>query len=719
MSTNGSEFQRLDLEALAGVLQKVASGATPLDFLVGDGESEHLFRFTEHGVRMLASGLRSPPDLPSYLLANRLIDVESLERALSEARAGNGSFRAVLIRENLLSREQFNDASGLIVRDSLHELVFWREAEYRVSRGSPTVVEDALRKAPEACVDVASLATEAADWVRRWSRWRTLLHSDRAVIGLQRSEIAAIDAYEGHLEETVDLCREPSELRALWQDSSLALPELCEQLAELETLGWLQIAPPAAEPKQKPAGECIATLEASLERFHGKDLVRERLARLYLRDQRPDDAAREWMVLARGDVQRGDRERAIDRMKRVLELFPAHLEALEVIVRAYVSMGEEKRAVAVAAGHVRVLLEKGLVEEAESVTRKLHSLPGGQSEATALEAEVVRHGGRPRLGSSRRVVADSTAEPLMCSAGGTTTVEEPVGARPDERTRGASFRVASLNESGHIRPVAASVAGEASQRRSRFALPRVRPLFLLAACAVIAVAGSLALLYSSVQRTVGQPGLFGSAAAHADGENPDAGTTDGDGSTVPETPQPSDVDSTVSFDEDDGWTRRVVRDDRVIAISDDGALELRDRWSDKVLFRVPAEDDCRWAIGYQGQEVLQWWPGRRPVLWNPPSQKVRKLSWSLPADTAAVAMIDSRRLALRQGSHTILYGSAGKPTDGARLPLWTEGVLAGDLLLLQKPAVSAEDPALMWGVQIAPLRVLWKCSFESGAAMVR
>lgn len=699
MSSSIRRATRFSPSELGRALRAAESRRRPSVLFVGDGASERIVEIRPGQIRVLARGARTLPDLASHLLSRQLLDVESLERAMHLARADGQSLENVLVRQDLLSQEQLARVLFERANEALFDLAFFTDADLIASESPDPETTSALRALPGVSCDLLELAAELDQWAERWSRWRSLFHSDRSRIALRESELAAIESYEGPCEEWIDLCRDPATLRDLWLASRWSLSPFLEGLVELSSLGWLNVTPPPKD--QRSLSERVAELEANRECFLGSEIVRERLANLYLQSNRAERAAEEWIDLARADVARGDHELAAARATRVIELRPENLEALEIAVRAWIARGETRRAVALAGAHARRLIAIGRADDALAVSRKLHGVAGGESESSQIEAEAIRSGARATGGSSRRFIANPWIE------GGGASLSPPYDE--SKVVRRASSLVASF-EASEIAPPPRDhfpVRENESFRAPLRSVEAPRPR----AVARVALLGSLAVAFGAVLvLTCAWVFLPRHSRAAADsGENAVAvGTTVGP------------VDEAWPSVPHDDRPRRVLDEDLVAHFSEGGDCEIRERWSDDVLLTLEGAPEARWAIGHRGHLIARWQPGAAPVLWAPRSANPEpvRLGWVLPSDTAAVA-VDARAIAVRRGAHTILYGHDGKPREGGSLRLWTEGVFVGATLLLQRPASSPEETSTLWAAETQPLRVLWIGEIHDGVASIR
>ena len=701
MNTWDTSYQELDSELLLRFFREAVSAGRELTLHLSDGLGERIIGVRGKTVRLASRGERALLELPQYLVRQHLLDVESLEQALAESRGGNASFRTVLLKKSLLSREQYVEVMRRLTLHNLQDLAFWRDTLAVVYPDrAPRPIEEILTTVPEAPMDPEVFVDELQTWYEQWGRFKTRVISDRAMFSIRQSELEAIDSHEGPFEETLELCREPIQLRDLWADSRLEWGPLCEQLGELLNMGWLQVAPP--EPPGE-VSEFIVQLENNLQRFLGPDLVRDRLARAYAQSHRLQDAAAEWFTLARQEIQRGLDDQAQERCLRILEWDPTHLDALEVVVRAYTSCGQDQRGVAVAASHARLLLEMGNTEDAKKVVRKLHALNGSEDEVRALEREL-RGEGTSALGgaSSRRL----PARPV------TASIAVSDSARMRREALSMSTRKAS-SLAAHIEQDLGEPEPHDTRPSSPVAAPPGQSNLLTRAAIVVLASACLVLAYlqfsARENRAEAEPQRVSESVeavkrVEAPVVEPAAA------------PAPTErlVDGRPLWREND----RAIDQDRVARFEEDGSLSVRDRWTDRRLFQLAGHVGVHWSISHLGKVFASWEPGRPLHVYDAEGRSLKLLEWPIPVDTVAV-LVDKRFVVLRRGSHSIFHSWEGKPLGGGTLPLWTEGVAVDDRLLLQKLGASRDSFDELWSVRIDPLEVLWSCQFERGPAMFR
>lgn len=136
-------------------------------------------------------------------------------------------------------------------------------------------------------------------------------------------------------------------------------------------------------------------------------------------------------------------------------------------------------------------------------------------------------------------------------------------------------------------------------------------------------------------------------------------------------------------------TRRRIGGERAATYGTSCDLIIHDRTTAAPLAYLPGKEGYHWAVGFRGELVCLWSPGKPLILFNPflfrkPEDAVQS-PWPIPETTESLAL-GSEFLALRLGSQTQVWTRSGDIVRGSGLPRWDEGFFQGNLLLLLRRA---------------------------------
>ena len=99
---------------------------------VSDGPDEKVVYFSGGGIRLLSVGERSGVGIESCLLGEGLVDIEALHEVLEKVRIQNKQISEVLVENQIVSREEYQQIVRKLIRDEILDLA---EATWRTPFG--------------------------------------------------------------------------------------------------------------------------------------------------------------------------------------------------------------------------------------------------------------------------------------------------------------------------------------------------------------------------------------------------------------------------------------------------------------------------------------------------------------------------------------------------------------------------------------------------------
>jgi hypothetical protein len=147
--------------------------------------------------------------------------------------------------------------------------------------------------------------------------------------------------------------------------------------------------------------------------------------------------------------------------------------------------------------------------------------------------------------------------------------------------------------------------------------------------------------------------------------------------------------------------------DRLLAAFARGCdLKLVDIETEEVLLHVRGKEGASWALDRSARLISCWRAGEPLELHNRFSARAETCRWKLPRDVEAVAASE-RWVALRRRDLTEVRDLDGAAIVARSLPPWTEGVFAGEFLLLTSPGDAGTKGRGVLLLEAATLDLLW------------
>lgn len=388
------EVRAFNIAALGEFLNRLNDPRAVCTLQVSDGYSERVIYFAAGGVRLLSVGERGATDIASYLLETGQVDVEALHTVLERVRTSDLNLRQVLAEHKILPADDFKAISNRFIRDEIFDLVFWRDAYYKTYSSAPaSSMFSKDRPALTGNFDYIELVEEAQKWIKFWERTRRIFESDLSRFHLTSQGRRGI-------KEDVDgawillACREGPTLRELRRRSDLSLPDLCRRIHDFSREGCIKLVPAQRSRREENLDEAIAALEEALPRVIDKELVQEKLARLYERAKLGDKATEQLAELARDALGREDWTAARELWDKILSFRQVQHESFKDYVHAYLLREDVGEVVRLALSYTLSLTEGGVADAFDEVAKILRRMPRAKLANLEFEASWVSSQGR-------------------------------------------------------------------------------------------------------------------------------------------------------------------------------------------------------------------------------------------------------------------------------------------------------------------------------------
>jgi hypothetical protein len=232
------------------------------------------------------------------------------------------------------------------------------------------------------------LREDVVGWIKLWSIHKLTLHGDQTRLTLKDAGRDAARSAAGTTAKILAALLEPVTLRQLWRGSDIELPELCEHLSRFVERKWVAAGTLHRDPAAASLEASIAMLETNLKRMIGKDLVREKLAELYVRARQPEKACEQYQALADETAGRGDWRAAGEYLTALVGLQPGNLAALSQAVGILRQHGENEEAGALAFQVAQALFAQKKEAELKLVAGILESIPGAAGHAPEVRGDI-------------------------------------------------------------------------------------------------------------------------------------------------------------------------------------------------------------------------------------------------------------------------------------------------------------------------------------------
>src|SRR5665213_417462 len=125
--------------------------------------------------------------------------------------------------------------------------------------------------------------------------------------------------------------------------------------------------------------KAVAGYYEAIRQFPNHTITYQRLASLFVRLNRIDEAADQYLIVARAFYAHGVRTKARPYFERVLELKPAQSESLDALLACLKTEGKESEGIRFIKSAVQAMLQAGAAGEAETLFKLLEPVPDGAS----------------------------------------------------------------------------------------------------------------------------------------------------------------------------------------------------------------------------------------------------------------------------------------------------------------------------------------------------
>ena len=727
---------------------------------IGDGANERVIYFVQGGVRLLSVGDRKGPDIADVLLETKRVDVDQLHQILEKVRCGHGNLKQSLNDKGILPRDEYDKINRKLIYDEIFDLVFWDEAFYKTyPKSPPKQIFSQDRQALTGTVDFIDLSKATQRWLGTWARHKRTFRSDLATIVLTPQGKKALQSEVISARELLEFCEGGPTLRTIRRLTVRSLPEVCKHLAGFAEKQWVNIVPPA-DHNRRDRAQTIADLEEALPKVIDKDIVREKLAHLYVIQKQPDRACMYLEPLAEDAQARGDVEAACEHWKRIIYLDPKRKVAFKKLVEAYFQIGKESELRQLSRQYAETLARAGSDDPEGEVQDVLERIPKArelsvefQKACRAARRSLGLDGGegsasRPRRARGKRPPPKKKANTgakvglalialLVLGAGGVGVLcfggfieipglefgigeagsKEPDAAPeggggglqiklPPLGAQGGGAPPAGYSSAAPLQPVDASAAVPLNGRPGVDA----RQLFKLNADGSVttplgtAAAPNLQSGQSLGVQPDGLPSFPGGAPSIGEAAAPKPPTREHElKPSLPQTTRAKLRPPVLAEPPPALWW---AHDGTIVRRTERGSLQFIESNSSRVLLNLTGELEDFWSIDSKAMVICRWRPGK-PVHVHRRSTSVDKTSrWTLPSEAVALAVAD-RYLAVCLGDNTAIYRMDGSLVVRRRISRWRQGVFVGTTLVCSGGDLTGRGPRLY---ELGTLKLVWSPS---------
>lgn len=329
---------------LANIFQMLSLNQREGTLYISDGRSKKAIYFGLDGVSMLSRGKPRQETLGRILLRFDRIDEVQLEQALSLQADGSRMLGEVLVEQGIVARADIEDALRIQIEEEIYNLFIWKDAQFEFVEGAPDEEFRALSDIATLRFSVNSLIMEAAQRVDEWEWIQNVVRSQGDIYRYTGRNVDLDDPiferpYAGHVLAAIDGVRSVEEII---EASYVNRFEVCKILSLLLDGGALETVP--AGELERLANTALAQGDtAAAVKFFTRLVELEsdtpdmhrRLGEALEAEQELARAAFHHRVYAEVLVDQGDVAGAFEVYRRITQLLPTDLEALDRMIEVF------------------------------------------------------------------------------------------------------------------------------------------------------------------------------------------------------------------------------------------------------------------------------------------------------------------------------------------------------------------------------------------------
>jgi len=697
-------------ETLQDQLAGLSDPKTVLTLHVSDGFSERIVYFVNGTVSIVSHGIRRGPDILDLLYQQGKLFEDDPPQIIEESRTTNLSIQDVLLRRQVVTQEECDEMSRKLIYREIFDLVFWDDSLF-IGCSAPPAPEffQSGRFLISARLDFNQLCDDTVDWTKKWLLYRNVLYGDSSQLTLKNYRGSKELEEDDSSKEILHACENGTTLQQLWRTMEMELPELCSRVIQLVEKGFILVTPDTR------IGSSIEEMEKNLPNVINREMAWRRLVVLCRKAGMNDKACSYLQLIADETEARGDWRGAYEHLQQILSLRREDMKALRKFVNVSLNLGMKRKAIKLTLQAAESLFNKEKRKELQEAAEIMRSIPKTEFLTREIYADLsILKGNREKaLGEYRSLAAqyEEMGEPERALKAASKA------AACDPKNEGLKRRIANMKQRfSDLEGPAGKKPAEISKSSRALSAPNL--LIYIA----VTILSAIILL--------GMYTIFSFRKQPASAETPEAGNIPTEGVSDPDGQGGQPEEEKGDVKKGGAPENRLVLPPRNIGkreicalhgthqlvtwkigrwkslrFGDSCDLTIVDCEKRGVVLKLEGKKGHRWAIGSGGDRFCSWKPGRKAIIYmdQTPVRKV-ETSWIIPFGTKALAL-GTDSIAIRQGKTTSIHRMDGALTGSRELPLWEEGVIARNFLIIACPMEKNVQWRNLWLVNASTLQM--------------
>ncbi|MHC4884987.1 MAG: DUF4388 domain-containing protein [Planctomycetota bacterium] len=227
---------------LADIFQSLTNNQQTGTLHIHDDKTDQYIFFSHGMVRSVSSGKRRGIPLGQLLLTRGIVTQEQLDHALRQEQASEFRLGEVLVREGFCTEEDIKSAVRFQIQEAIYDLFSWKEAKFDFSEGGmATAIFGKRNQTSEVEVPTASLLMEAARRLDEWGRITDLLPSIHMVLTVI-AEIPAMEDRPPEQDRILELVADGLTIESIIRKSAMGRYTVTQVIATYLREGYLREA---------------------------------------------------------------------------------------------------------------------------------------------------------------------------------------------------------------------------------------------------------------------------------------------------------------------------------------------------------------------------------------------------------------------------------------------------------------------------------------------
>lgn len=324
-----------DEGVLRDALRRIIDRNLAFCLMVSDGISERIFYFAIGGMRVIASGPRTSPNVGDDLLERGALSQADFDRVMRSVGGDDRRFAEAAVDLGACSPEVVQEALVQQVEHELLDLFFWEGAEVSLAEGHPpkSFYEGRFQTAALTC-DIAGLLRGVLERVDVWRQTVSRLPHTREVYEATDRAGAEAQGRYGRLLEHLDGTRTSGD--AIERSGLRRVPAFEYLMLALQQGKVRRTVGSAAQRvTREQLLKDIEQLEEALRSRVDASIVRRRLARTLEQAGEPSRAAAQWRELGDEARKLSDLDKALEHYGDCVRVLPTDFATRELIIEIH------------------------------------------------------------------------------------------------------------------------------------------------------------------------------------------------------------------------------------------------------------------------------------------------------------------------------------------------------------------------------------------------